>query len=60
MVFDPKSPLFNSPLEGDVTTWYTMQLTNIANDVKQSGAHELTDAIAAYEARDAEPTTRWN
>ena len=56
---NPVFPRFNSPPEGGVTAWYTMRLTDLATDLENSGMRELTDAVLAYEARDAERATRW-
>lgn len=55
----PPFPRFEAPPEGGVTAWYTMQITRIATGAEPLLPEELTAAITAYEARDAERRTRW-
>lgn len=52
-------PRFTDPPEGGITAWYTMRLTDLSED--RDGLHgDLMEAVAAYEARDAERAGRWN
>jgi 2,4-dienoyl-CoA reductase-like NADH-dependent reductase (Old Yellow Enzyme family) len=49
---DPKFPRFNTPPEGGVTAWYTMQITRLANNEGDLSADDLSEVINAYEERD--------
>ncbi len=57
---DPDFPVFDSPPEGGITAWYTMQLTGIAQDREDTAIPDLLASLAEYNARDAERTTSWN
>ncbi len=56
---DPTFPVFNSPPSGSITAWYTMRLVAMANDTENEYKLSAADALAAYEARDAERCERW-
>ena len=57
---EPPFPRFDSPPEGGITAWFTMQLTLLGEDRETAGAYGLADAIEAYEARDAGRVHTWN
>ncbi|MEM6465577.1 MAG: NADH:flavin oxidoreductase/NADH oxidase family protein [Pseudomonadota bacterium] len=56
----PAFPRFQDPPEGGVTAWYTMRLTELAERRDLSGPECLTEAIQAYEKRDAARVALWN
>ncbi|WP_153770405.1 NADH:flavin oxidoreductase/NADH oxidase family protein [Labrenzia sp. CE80] len=56
---DPQFPRFSNPPEGGVTAWYTMRLTQIANDEAISEGGDLDEALRSYDQRDQERTTTW-
>lgn len=56
----PEFPRFSNPPEGGVTAWYSMRLTELAEGCVLSGPECLPDAVAAYNARDAERAVLWN
>ncbi|MEM9433171.1 MAG: NADH:flavin oxidoreductase/NADH oxidase family protein [Pseudomonadota bacterium] len=57
---DPIFPRFETPPEGGVTAWYTMQITRLADQAPALMAGDLTDAIKAYDARDRARSEIWN
>ncbi len=56
---EPQFPRFDSPPEGGVTAWYTMQITQIANDGTALSPADLPDAIKDYEERDQRRRAVW-
>ena len=56
---DPAFPRFDAPPEGGVTAWYTMRLTELANDAETDALPDVPGALAAYEARDAARVEIW-
>ncbi len=52
-------PTFKSPPSGGVTAWYTMALSEIANDREREVELDLSMAIQAYEGRDKRRVDRW-
>ncbi|SNY92728.1 2,4-dienoyl-CoA reductase [Cohaesibacter sp. ES.047] len=56
--FDPPFPRFDARPEGGITAWYTMRMTDWAEDQSASG-RALPQAVADYEARDQERVKRW-
>lgn len=56
---EPSFPRFTETPEGGITAWYTMRLTSIANGCEEFAESGLHEAIAEYEARDAERTKVW-
>lgn len=56
---DSQFPIFDKPVPGGVTAWYTMRLTALARD--EEGGFCLTpeEALEAYEARDWQRCERW-
>jgi len=58
-VTEPKFPRFDSPPEGGVTAWYTMQITRIANEETALSPTDLAHAIKVYEERDQRRRQAW-
>lgn len=56
---DPEFPRFQSPQPGSVTAWYTMRLTALANETESDFRLDAGEALAAYDARDADRITTW-
>lgn len=56
---DPRFPRFPSPPPGGITAWYTMRLTALANDETATFDPTLSQAIDAYESRDAARAATW-
>ncbi len=56
---EPAFPRFASAPEGGVTAWYTMRLTQIAEDRDDVVPLETEEALRSYDARDAERTRIW-
>lgn len=56
---DPAFPVFDKPPRGGVTAWYSMRLTALGEDREDRFDLNPADALAAYEARDAERCGRW-
>ncbi|MEM1364175.1 MAG: NADH:flavin oxidoreductase/NADH oxidase family protein [Pseudomonadota bacterium] len=59
---EPTFPRFADPQEGAVTAWYTMRLTQLAEDAESQEKYGSTDAnsaLATYNARDNEKTKLW-
>ena len=57
---NPIFPRFDNPPEGGVTAWYTMQITQIANDGARLDAGDIDGAIQDYDDRDQERRVIWN
>lgn len=58
-VRNPRFPKFASPPEGGVTAWYSMRLTELAEDRETASPMDLAAALESYEARDAIRTRLW-
>ena len=56
---DPAFPRFASPPEGGITAWYTMRLTQIAEDRETTDVPDLMAAVKAYEERDIGRIAKW-
>ncbi|MEM9440532.1 MAG: NADH:flavin oxidoreductase/NADH oxidase family protein [Pseudomonadota bacterium] len=56
---DPGFPRFASTSPGDVTAWYTMRLTALANDQEHTFALSPASALEVYERRDSCRNKRW-
>ena len=56
---DPIFPKFASPPEGGITAWYTMRITQLANDGDSSNALDLEGAVKAYGDRDLDRLPTW-
>ncbi|MGB3829870.1 MAG: NADH:flavin oxidoreductase [Ornithinimicrobium sp.] len=56
---DPRFPRFTSPPPGGITAWFTMRLTALANHDEALFDPTLSDAVDAYESRDAARTATW-
>jgi len=56
---DPQFPVFDNPPRGGVTAWYSMRLTALGEDREDRFDLSPTQALTAYEARDAERCARW-
>lgn len=56
---DPEFPRFDSPPEGGVTAWHTMQITRIAQGESGLSPDEIHEAIEAYEDRDEQRRVIW-
>ncbi|MDP5220396.1 oxidoreductase [Ruegeria sp. 2205SS24-7] len=56
---EPPFPRFQSPPEGGVTAWYTMQITQNAKGGTPLAPEDLEGAIYAYESRDDERRRIW-
>ena len=56
---DPHFPRFESPPAGGITAWFTMRLTALANGDEDTFKPSLSEAIEAYEARDADRIATW-
>ena len=57
---DPAFPRFTAPPEGGITAWYSLRLTLLAEDRETTDTLDLSEAVDAYETRDAERTRIWN
>lgn len=57
---DPVFPKFRDPLEGGITAWYTMRLTEIGEDRETSDVKTLDAAVKAYDERDHARIADWN
>lgn len=57
---EPQFPRFESPPEGGVTAWYTMQITQHAKAEAALSPDDMADAIEAYEDRDHARRQIWN
>ncbi|NVO58223.1 oxidoreductase [Rhodobacteraceae bacterium B1Z28] len=56
---DPEFPIFDKPPRGGVTAWYSMRLTALGEDSEDQFDQSPTDALEAYDARDAERCKAW-
>jgi 2,4-dienoyl-CoA reductase-like NADH-dependent reductase (Old Yellow Enzyme family) len=56
---DPRFPRFQSPPTGGITAWFTMRLTALADRTEDAFDPTLSEAVATYEARDAERIETW-
>ncbi len=61
---DPTFPRFAAPPEGAVTAWYTMRLTQLAENRETPAgtdleAADLESILAAYQERDTARSTKW-
>lgn len=56
---NPVFSKFDNPPAGGITTWYTMRLTAIAEDVDAPFTMTPAEALSVYESRDAERSERW-
>ena len=56
---DPTFPRFASPPEGGITAWYTMRLTQLAEDRETTDVPDLMAAVKAYEDRDFDRIAKW-
>ena len=56
---DPQFPRFESPPAGGITAWFTMRLAALANGDEDDFKPSLSEAIEAYEARDADRIATW-
>ncbi|PHR24721.1 MAG: oxidoreductase [Hoeflea sp.] len=56
---NPQFPKFASPPEGGITAWYSMRLTQLAEDRETAVPLDFAAALESYEARDAERTDLW-
>jgi len=57
---EPQFPRFQSPPEGGVTAWYTMQITQHAKGKTALASNEMEAAIEEYESRDEARRQIWN
>ena len=57
---EPQFPRFNTPPEGGVTAWYTMQISQNETNGEMLSPDDLEQTIAAYEARDHKRRSIWN
>lgn len=57
--FDADFPNFSKTVEGGVTAWYTMRLTDIGADRETGDNRSIDRAIKEYEARDAKRSKNW-
>lgn len=56
---DPTFPRFSSPPAGGITAWYTMRLTQIAEDRETGEAPDLEAAVREYDERDKSRVAMW-
>jgi hypothetical protein len=56
---EPVFPRFSEDLEGGISAWYTMQLTEIGADIEKQDFGDLRQAVQDYEARDKSRTEVW-
>lgn len=56
---DPEFPVFDKPPRGGITAWYSMLLTALGEDREDHFDQTPAEALATYEARDAERCTIW-
>lgn len=55
----PDFPRFSDPPEGGITAWFTMQMTEIANNSEVCASLDLNAANATYAVRDERRTKVW-
>ncbi|NIZ09507.1 oxidoreductase [Pseudooceanicola sp. HF7] len=56
---DPDFPKFDVPPRGGVTAWYSMRLTALGEDREEQFALTPSEALEAYDARDAQRCEIW-
>ena len=56
---DSQFPVFDNPVPGGVTAWYTMRLTALARDEENNFHLTPEEALEAYEARDRQRCEKW-
>ena len=56
---EPEFPRFSTSPEGGITAWYTMRLTEVANDIDSVEIGDPGQAILDYEKRDNDRTKVW-
>lgn len=56
---DPAFPRFKTTPPGGMTAWYTMRLTELANDRETATLGDLETALHQYETRDAAKAEMW-
>ncbi|NMM42839.1 oxidoreductase, partial [Rhodospirillaceae bacterium KN72] len=56
---NPVFPRFDNPPDGGITAWYTMHLTQIAEDRDAEPPMDIPDAIDAYDSRDKDRIPLW-
>lgn len=56
----PEFPRFAQTVEGGVTAWYTMRMTQLAQDADNEAPVDMLSALQSYEARDNERVACWN
>ncbi|WP_298934541.1 oxidoreductase [uncultured Ruegeria sp.] len=56
---DPAFPRFATLPPGGMTAWFTMRMTDLGEDQESLIERDINDAIAEYEARDAERAILW-
>ena len=57
---NPAFPRFASPPEGGITAWYTMRLTQLAEDRETDEIPDLVNSIRDYDDRDTGRVETWN
>jgi len=57
---DPVFPRFRAPPEGGITAWYTMRLTQLAEDRERDDDTDLAASIEAYDERDRQRVVSWS
>ncbi len=57
---DPNFPRFSTNIEGGVTAWYTMRLTDLGEGRETPDTRSVEDALETFERRDADRTSTWN
>ncbi|MBT0957098.1 NADH:flavin oxidoreductase/NADH oxidase family protein [Alphaproteobacteria bacterium KMM 3653] len=55
----PEFPRFAETPEGGVTAWYTMRMSDLAEERAPEGARDIGDAMRDYAARDAARAEIW-
>ena len=56
---DPEFPRFDNPPRGGITAWYSMRLTALGENCEDRFEHSPAEALAAYDARDANRCAMW-
>ena len=56
---DPEFPRFSSPPVGGITAWYTMRLTQMAEDRETTEVPDLEAAVRDYDERDRLRVDKW-
>ena len=57
---DPAFPRFADAPEGGITAWYTLRLTDLANDRETPGSRDAVSALKDYNERDKKRASQWN